>query len=153
MLMMKVKYLKARDHRYLYLKCLFQAFATFKFGIYLLTVSKRIPQILILTLSISSFNTPITAYDNMLGFLFGATFLAWTLVDGAVHVITLYNDWKSQKGEDTFFYTNSDNWHLLSITFGISVLWPHFCQDNFVQRSTEENGDERDKHEEARVRH
>ena len=103
---------------------------------YLLTVFKRLPEILILTLSISSFYTPITAYDNMLGFLLGATFLAWTLVDGAVHVITLYNDWKSQEEEHTLFYSNGNNWHLLCITFGISVLWPHFCQDNFVRRNT-----------------
>ena len=64
----------------------------------------------------------------MLGFLFGATFLAWTLVDGAVHVITLYNDWKSQEGEDLLFYSNGDNWHLLCITFGISVCGPTFAK-------------------------
>ena len=72
----------------------------------------------------------------MLGFLLGATFLAWTLVDGAVHVITLYNDWKSQEGDDKFFYGIGDNWHLLSITFGIPVLWTHFCQNNFVTLMT-----------------
>ena len=52
---------------------------------YTLTVFKRLPEILILTLSISSFYTPITAFKNIMGFLLGATFLAWTLVDGAVH--------------------------------------------------------------------
>ena len=39
-------------------------------------------------------------------------------------VITLNNDWISQEGEDTLFYSNGDNWHLLSNVWDFCFVTP-----------------------------